>query len=155
MRLEDLDEFIDDWGLLLYCEQKPGIYCITVDRKIVYVGKSKNVYQRCRSHIYNIQNAMFNQEKKYLLLLSAFLGGHLVDCYPIQYCDVDCLTELEDKYIDEINPKLNILTPTGKNDISEMKIEQLLDEKYGCYRIDFVENNKETIHTDKEQDSND
>lgn len=155
MRLEDLDEFIDDWGLLLYCEQKPGIYCITVDRKIVYVGKSKNVYQRCRSHIYNIQNAMFNQEKKYLLLLSAFLGGHWVDCFPIQYCDIDCLSELEDRYIDEINPKLNILTPTGKNDISEMKIEQLLDEKYGCYRIDFVKNNKETIHTGKEWDSND
>ena len=94
MRLEDLDDFIDDWGLLLDCEPKPGIYCITVDMKIVYVGKSKNVYQRCRSHIYNIQNAMFNQEKKYLLLLSAFLGGHWVDCYPIQYCDVDCLTEL-------------------------------------------------------------
>ena len=55
MRLEDLDEFIDDWGLLLDCEQRAGIYCITVDMKIVYVGKSKNVQQRCRSHIYNIQ----------------------------------------------------------------------------------------------------
>lgn len=41
MRLEDLDEFIDDWGLLLDCEQRAGIYCITVDMKIVYVGKSK------------------------------------------------------------------------------------------------------------------
>lgn len=140
MRLEDLDDFIDEHSLLLYCKQKPGIYCIAVDMKIVYIGKSKNVYQRCRSHIYNIQNAMFNQEKKYLLLLSAFLGGHLVDCFPIQYCDIDCLSELEDRYIDEYNPKLNILTPTGKNDISGMKIEQLLDEKYGCYRISFKEN---------------
>jgi hypothetical protein len=43
MRLEDLDEFINDWGLLLDCESRAGIYCITVDMKIVYVGKSKNV----------------------------------------------------------------------------------------------------------------
>ena len=35
-----VDEFIDDWGLLLDCESKPGIYCITVDRKIVYIGKT-------------------------------------------------------------------------------------------------------------------
>lgn len=154
MRLEDLDEFIDDWGLLLYCEQKPGIYCITVDRKIVYVGKSKNVYQRCRSHIYNIQNAMFNQEKKYLLLLSAFLGGHWVDCFPIQYCDVDCLTELEDRYIEEFNPKLNILTPTGKNDISKLKVEDLLNKKEEHYIISSDET-IEIIHTGKEWDSND
>lgn len=106
MRLEDLDEFIDDWGLLLDCEPRAGIYCITVDMKIVYVGKSKNVQQRCRSHIYNIQNAMFNQEKKYLLLLSAFLGGHWVDCFPIQYCDIDCLSELEDRYIEEFGANI-------------------------------------------------
>ena len=93
MKLEDLDEFIDDCGLLEHCEQRAGIYCIAVDMKIVYIGKSKNIYQRCRSHIYNIQNAMFNQEKKYLLLLSAVLGGHSVDCFPVQYCDVDCLSE--------------------------------------------------------------
>nr|DAH59682.1 MAG TPA: UvrABC system protein C [Caudoviricetes sp.] len=44
MRLEDLDDFIDEHSLLLYCKQKPGIYCIAVDMKIVYIGKSKNVY---------------------------------------------------------------------------------------------------------------
>nr|DAH59680.1 MAG TPA: UvrC binding protein [Caudoviricetes sp.] len=33
------------------------------------------------------------------------------------------MSELEERYIDEYNPKLNILTPTGKNDISGMKIE--------------------------------
>lgn len=154
MRLEDLDEFIDDWGLLLDCEQRAGIYCITVDMKIVYVGKSKNVQQRCRSHIYNIQNAMFNQEKKYLLLLSAFLGGHWVDCFPIQYCDIDCLSELEDRYIEEFNPKLNILTQTGKNDISKLKVEDLLDKKEEHYIISGDET-IEIINIDKEQDSND
>ena len=78
-------------------------------------------------HIYNIFNAMYNKEKKYQLLLSAWLGGHRIDCFQLDYCDIDQLKEKENEWIKIYKPKLNILTPTGKNDISELRIEQLLN----------------------------
>lgn len=127
MRLEDLDKFIYEQDLLRDVEEKAGIYAITIDKRVVYVGQSKNIYQRCRSHIYNIFNAMYNKEKKYQLLLSAWLGGHRIDCFQLDYCDIDQLKEKENEWIKIYKPKLNILTPTGKNDISELRIEQLLN----------------------------
>lgn len=126
MKREQLQEFIAENNLLTNCHEQSGIYAITIDDGIVYVGQSKNVYQRCSQHIYNIENAMFNQEKKYLLLLSAKLGGHNIDCSYIEYCDQDILTEREDYYIEQLEPCLNILTPTGKQDISQLKIEDVL-----------------------------
>ena len=127
MTLEDLDKFIYEQDLLRDVEEKAGIYAITIDKRVVYVGQSKNIYQRCRSHIYNIFNAMYNKEKKYQLLLSAWLGGHRIDCFQLDYCDIDQLKEKENEWIKIYKPKLNILTPTGKNDISELRIEQLLN----------------------------
>lgn len=127
MKLEDLDKFIYEQDLLRDVEEKAGIYAITIDKRVVYVGQSKNIYQRCRSHIYNIFNAMYNKEKKYQLLLSAWLGGHRIDCFQLDYCDIDQLKEKENEWIKIYKPKLNILTPTGKNDISELRIEQLLN----------------------------
>ena len=59
MKLEDLDKFIYEQDLLRDVEEKAGIYAITIDKRVVYVGQSKNIYQRCRSHIYNIFNAMY------------------------------------------------------------------------------------------------
>ena len=127
MKLEDLDKFIYEQDLLRDVEEKAGIYAITIDKRVVYVGQSKNIYQRCRSHIYNIFNAMYNKEKKYQLLLSAWLGGHRIDCFQLDYCDIDQLKEKANEWIKIYKPKLNILTPTGKNDISELRIEQLLN----------------------------
>lgn len=129
MKREQLQEFIAENNLLTNCHKQSGIYAITIDGYIVYVGQSKNVYDRCSQHIYNIENAMFNKEKKYLLLLAAKLGGHNVDCEYLEYCDIDILTEKEDKYIEFCEPCLNILTPTGKNDISELKIEDVLNSR--------------------------
>lgn len=145
MRLENLDQYIKDNNMLQNNIQPyPGVYCITIDNVCVYVGQSKNVYERCKSHIYCMLNAMYNQEKKYLLLLSALLGGLNVDFYCLEYCDVQYLKELEDKYIEELNPKLNILTPTGKRDISDLTIEKLIAFDKNSYIIVL-----------KDQDSND
>lgn len=127
MRRDQLDKYIKDNNLLQSCKEHSGIYAITIDKGIVYVGKSKNLYQRCSQHIYNTENAILNQEKKYLLLLSAKLGGHSIDCYALEYCDTDMLTEREDYFIEYLDPCLNILTPTGKNDISGLKIEDVLN----------------------------
>ena len=127
MKYTEIDQFVKKNKLLQEVEEKSGIYAITLDNKIVYIGQSKNIYYRCCQHIYNTENAMLNKEKKYLLLLAAKLGGHDIDCKPIDYADPDCLTELENLYIEQYNPMLNILTPHGKQDISNLKIEDLLE----------------------------
>lgn len=127
MKYTEIEQFVKKNNLLQGVEEKSGIYAITLDNKIVYIGQSKNIYFRCCQHIYNTENATFNKEKKYLLLLAAKLGGHNVDCIPIDYADPDCLTELENLYIEQYSPMLNILTPHGKQDITKLKIEDLLE----------------------------
>lgn len=129
MKRSDLSEFITTNDLLKRnIREQPGIYAITIDNYIAYIGQSKNVRQRCEQHIYNTENATFNQEKKYLLLLSAKLGGHHIDCVGISYGEVDGLLEAEAYYINEYEPCLNINTPKGKNDISGLKIEDVLSQ---------------------------
>lgn len=129
MKLSELDEFIEDNELLTTIKNEAGIYAIAINDEIAYIGKSKKMYDRCRTHIYNVQNAAFQSvEKKYKLLLAAQLGGERIDCFPLQYCDEDELGEYEDKYIEEIMPPLNILTPLGKQDISNLTIFELKDK---------------------------
>ena len=126
MKKEQLKQFIKENGLLKHCNSASGIYCITIDDGVVYVGQSKNILERCSQHIYRIENAVLIKEQKYLLLLSAKLGGHRVDCHYLEYCDNDILTEREDYFIDALEPCLNILTPSGKQDINGLKIEDVL-----------------------------
>ena len=128
MKYKDIDKFILDNGLLqLVPTKRSGIYCITIDDYIAYVGQSRDLRQRCSQHIYNIENAMCNQEKKYLLLLSAKLGGHKIDCETLAICPEDQLNELEDWFVERTNPCLYILTPHGKQDIKDLKIENVLE----------------------------
>lgn len=128
MKRDELQDYIYSNGLLERCYNRPGIYAITIDNGIVYVGQSKDLYQRCSQHIYNIENAFFNKEKKYELLLAARIGGCRVDCQPIRYCEEEELREYEDRYIEELEPCLNILTPTGKNDISNLTIREVFEK---------------------------
>lgn len=129
MKLSELDKFIKDNELLQPMKNEAGIYAITIDSMIAYIGKSKKMYDRCRTHIYNVQNAGFQSvEKKYKLLLAAQLGGHRIDCLPIRYCEEDELGEYEDKYLEEVMPPLNILTPLGKQDITNLTIFELKDK---------------------------
>lgn len=129
MKYTEVTKFITKENLLTNNILKsPGIYAITIDNYIVYIGQSKNVYERATQHIYNTENATFNKEQKYLLLLSAKLGGHKVDVLGLEYLDPEVLSETEDKYIEKYNPCLNILTPYGKQDISKLKIEDVLNK---------------------------
>lgn len=126
MRREEIQNYVVDNQLLNNVFCKPGIYAITIENRIAYIGQSKNLYQRCCQHIYNTQNAVFNNEKKYLLLLSAQLGGFKVDCSPLEYCSIDELNEKENYYINKYKPCLNILTPTGKQNIDNLTIVDVL-----------------------------
>lgn len=86
-----------------------------------------------------MNNAMLNNEKKYELLLSAKLGGYKVDCIQLETCEEYELRELEDRWIEQLMPPLNIQTPLGKNDISNLTILGLIYKL--TYRVD-LENSK-------------
>lgn len=128
MKYTEIETYVKDNRLLEFCSKQSGIYAIIVDNVIVYIGQAKNIYQRGCQHIYNTQNAMLNQEKKYLLLLAAQLGGHNIDCFPLEFCDEDMLRLRENYWIESEKPILNILTPSGKQEIDNLKIEDLLNE---------------------------
>lgn len=127
MKRKDLDNFIKEQGLLKNINSCAGIYAITLDGYIVYVGQSKDVYQRCSEHIYKTENAMLIQEKKYLLLLSAKIGGHDIDYKVLEYCKEKDLRTKEDFYISTHMPALNIDLPDGtRQNIEVLKIGDLL-----------------------------
>jgi hypothetical protein len=44
MKYTDLDKYIKKNNLLVNVEAKSGIYAITIDNYIVYVGKAKDMY---------------------------------------------------------------------------------------------------------------
>lgn len=127
MKYNEVESFIKKNNLLKDIPNKSGIYAITIDGYVVYIGKSKDMYQRCSQHIYNTENAILNKEQKYLLLLSAKLGGHTVDCVPVEFCKEEYLNESEDFWMYMLDPCLNIITPEGKRDISNLKIKDVLN----------------------------
>ena len=128
MKRSELQDYIFSYGLLYNVIPTAGIYAITIDDCIAYVGKSKTMYERCSQHIYNMENAIFNNEKKYYLLLAAKYGGHKVDCVTLAIGEEDGLTEAEAYYINKINPPLNIKIPGHPdNNIDDLKIEELIE----------------------------
>ena len=126
MKLVEVETYVKENNLLQDLRSSSGIYAITIDNRIAYVGKSVDVRQRCITHIYNVENGYYSKEKKYSLLLSARLGGHTIDCIPLCYCAPHELDSMEDYFIEQYKPPLNILTPYGKNKIKDLMIEDLL-----------------------------
>lgn len=59
-----------------------GIYCIKVDDKIVYIGKSGNMLRRIAQHYAGIQN---ETEKKYYVLSEARRRGHDINFDVLYY----------------------------------------------------------------------
>lgn len=54
MKRSELDDFIKENELMTIMPNQSGIYAITIDERIAYIGQSKKMYDRCRTHIYNI-----------------------------------------------------------------------------------------------------
>lgn len=53
-RVEEIVEYLKEQGL----ERKydaPGLYCIKINNKIVYVGKSLNMLNRIANHLFRIE----------------------------------------------------------------------------------------------------
>ena len=127
MRWKDIDEYIQNNKLLQSIpELTSGVYCITIDTVVVYIGMSKDVKQRCKEHIYNIENAILNGEQKYKLLLAAKLGGHDIGYYLVERSENNKKHEREVYYITTYHPILNIQN-NGVYSIDDLKIEDVIN----------------------------
>ncbi len=95
-----------------------GIYCIKIDGKIVYIGKSANMLRRIAQHYAGIQQGT---EKKYRIISEAERKGHPITFDVLYYAKsrrlVDKLAEIGEKegeYIRHHNPILNTQIPKAE-----------------------------------------
>ena len=97
----------------------PGIYQISIDGQIVYVGKSKNMLRRLAQHWVGIKT---ESERKYRILAEAKRHRHAVG-FSVLYYAVELtpklieeeLGEKEGEFIREIKPVLNTQIPKADN----------------------------------------
>lgn len=91
-RIEQIIQSLKDQGL----EEKygkPGVYSISIEGKLVYIGKSVNMLQRIANHIYHIENP--GKTNKYIVLSKAKQNQ-----YQIQFDVVYCSQEKNEKEIE-------------------------------------------------------
>ena len=62
--------------------EHPGIYCIKINEKIVYVGKSRNMLQRIAEHYVGIK---VEKEKKYRIMAEAQRKGYSINFDVLYY----------------------------------------------------------------------
>lgn len=111
-RIQELKELITSASGSKYdCS---GIYCIYIDDKLVYIGKSKNMKNRIASHMYNME--INDKEHKYQILNEAIRTGHTIRFDKIQRCDiVENISDLEGYWIRHYMPPLNTQIPKEEN----------------------------------------
>ena len=104
-----------------------GIYCIKIDNKIAYIGKSKNMITRVASHMINIENPKSSDynAKKYHLIRAAKQEGHQIGFDVLFYCNESILTAVEGEYIRKYMPALNTQIPKVEGGWEVRKINNL------------------------------
>lgn len=107
---------------------KPGVYSITVDNEIVYVGKARNMATRIAHHIFMIKDALLKTEGekfKYGELRRAMNNDYIIK-FDVIYSSLlssdddnsiidDDIGPQEAKYINMYMPKLNKQIPNLDN----------------------------------------
>lgn len=115
-----------------------GVYCIKVDDKIVYVGKSRNMLKRVAQHMAEIEETT---EKNMYIVLRDLRAAHSLafdTLYTTTEEDDDAIGFAEARLIKEYQPCLNIQFPHlddyRKYDyrrlakhITAKEVEQILD----------------------------
>ncbi len=96
---------------------KPGIYSISIEGQLVYIGKSVNCLQRLAAHIINTQEN--NKGHKYAVFRDALRHNYSISfgmLYQAQSQDIENeLGEMEGRYIREYLPCLNTQIPKEEN----------------------------------------
>lgn len=99
--------------------EHPGIYCIKLDGKIVYIGKSNNMLVRVAQHYVGIKKG---SEKKYRILAEAQRKGHQIDFDVLYDAKGQWNTETEEEigskegeYIRLYLPVLNTQIPKAED----------------------------------------
>lgn len=99
--------------------EHPGIYCISINGQIVYIGKSKNMLRRLAQHWVGIKTG---SERKYRILAEAKQHHHNVSFDVLHYAAEAASTlleqelgEKEGEFIRKEKPVLNTQIPKADN----------------------------------------
>ena len=108
-------------------KKSSGIYAITIDDLVVYVGKAKNMRRRVRGHIRHALNG--HSRDKYRLLLAAIEKHHVVRCIILEECAIKDLDEKERYFINgnclPLNTQLSGSSLLPRNILNE-NLEEIL-----------------------------
>ena len=95
--------------------EHPGIYCIKINEKIVYIGKSRNMLQRIAEHYVSIKTG---KETKYRIMAEAQRKGYSISFDVLYYATartpsaiIEEIGEKEGEYIRQYQPVLNTQIP--------------------------------------------
>lgn len=92
--------------------EKFGVYSISIDDVLVYVGKSENMLVRIATHIDEIERKE-PRCNKYRVLREAKQRGHKIN-FDVLYAGSDIGVQ-EGKWIRELHPALNYQIPKEEN----------------------------------------
>lgn len=99
-----------------------GIYALTLDDKIVYIGQSIHCAQRFGEHKFEIETN--NNSKKYSLLKEALQNNHIIKGFIIERVDEYYLDNREQYWIKKLTPILNI--KMNQNYIKNLSYEDFI-----------------------------
>lgn len=116
------EKITNKWGYALdKYNGRAGCYCIYIDNKLVYIGKSTNLLKRIIAHIYHIENE--TKEHKYEILNEARKNRNKISFDVIYYTDKTNKEEIEKDieikegfFIRKYHPPLNCLIPNENNE---------------------------------------
>lgn len=108
-----------------------GIYCIKLDNRIVYIGKSTNMLKRIAQHYVGIKQ---ETERKYQLLAQMQSEGHPIGFDVLYYASStgysDAIEEIgymEGVYLRQYRPELNTQIPK-EGDWHKFEVKQVATE---------------------------
>jgi excinuclease UvrABC nuclease subunit len=122
----DVKEFIRSHGLLHDVGSESGIYAITIDGYVAFVGKSKEMQKECFRHISRALNKTPLSRKKYRILGDAWINKHAIDCKMLERCSESELDAKEKEMLKKYDPPLNTRMPDGPRDIRELTLQKLM-----------------------------
>ena len=99
--------------------EHPGIYSISIDDQLVYIGKSKNMLRRVAEHWVGIKKG---SERKYRILAEAQRKGYPINFDVLYYAKEQTRSRIEEEigqkegeFIRQYRPILNTQIPKEKD----------------------------------------